>query len=441
MSKEISLSKLFFPIYFAMMTSLFISIANTYMVSLIDPYLVGAMGAGNQVMMLFGTVFNMLAVGCSVVVSQAIGAKDERLSVGAIHVSISFNFIIGLVCGLFVFFNAFILLKLLQIPDAVFSQSLSYLKILSIALIFDALAIVLVAVIRAYGYANYSMMASIIIAVVTISCNYLVLFEPFGLPNLGLNGVAAANVVGRIIGVFVLLFILIKVIGIHLRIAKFLKIRIYILKKILSIGLPSAGENLIWVFQYMVAFAFVASMGEGSLTVQTIYFQISAFIFFASSAIGISNEVIVARLVGKGDNTAAYKQTFRNLAIGIVITCGFLLVVYIGKFCIMDVLNLDETLQSIMLPLFTLSIFLESARTLNVVMVNALRASGDAKFPFYMGIIFMLGVSIPIGYFLGIVMKIGIIGVWIGFFADEFLRGLANTFRWKSKKWQDKKLV
>ncbi len=107
----------------------------------------------------------------------------------------------------------------------------------------------------------------------------------------------------------------------------------------------------------------------------------------------------------------------------------------------MDVLNLDETLQSIMLPLFTLSIFLESARTLNVVMVNALRASGDAKFPFYMGIIFMLGVSIPIGYFLGIVMKIGIIGVWIGFFADEFLRGLANTFRWKSKKWQDKKLV
>ena len=35
----------------------------------------------------------------------------------------------------------------------------------------------------------------------------------------------------------------------------------------------------------------------------------------------------------------------------------------------------------------------------------------------------------------------GILGVWIGFFADESLRGLANTLRWKSKKWQGKKVV
>lgn len=35
-----------------------------------------------------------------------------------------------------------------------------------------------------------------------------------------------------------------------------------------------------------------------------------------------------------------------------------------------------------MIPLFALSIFLEISRTFNIVMVNSLRASGDAKFPF-----------------------------------------------------------
>ena len=94
-----------------------------------------------------------------------------------------------------------------------------------------------------------------------------------------------------------------------------------------------------------------------------------------------------------------------------------------------------------MKPLFILSLFLEIARTQNVIMVNAIRASGDAKFPFYMGVIFMLGVSLPVGYTLGIYLGIGILGVWIGFLADESLRGLANTFRWKSKKWQGKKVV
>ncbi|MCW1747936.1 hypothetical protein OLY31_09055, partial [Campylobacter jejuni] len=29
----------------------------------------------------------------------------------------------------------------------------------------------------------------------------------------------------------------------------------------------------------------------------------------------------------------------------------------------------------------------------------------------------------------------------IGFCADEFLRGMVNSYRWKSKKWQGKALV
>ncbi len=107
----------------------------------------------------------------------------------------------------------------------------------------------------------------------------------------------------------------------------------------------------------------------------------------------------------------------------------------------MDLLDLKPELRELMLPLFTLSIFLEISRTFNIVMVNALRASGDAKFPFFSGLVFMMGVSLPVGYVLCFHFGLGILGVWIGFCADEFLRGLVNAYRWKSKKWQGKALV
>lgn len=94
-----------------------------------------------------------------------------------------------------------------------------------------------------------------------------------------------------------------------------------------------------------------------------------------------------------------------------------------------------------MIPLFVLSIFLEISRTFNIVMVNSLRASGDAKFPFFSGLVFMMGVSLPVGYVLCFHFHLGILGVWIGFCADEFLRGIVNSYRWKSKKWQGKILV
>lgn len=107
----------------------------------------------------------------------------------------------------------------------------------------------------------------------------------------------------------------------------------------------------------------------------------------------------------------------------------------------MQILNFTPELANTMRPLFYLTIVLEIGRSFNIIFVNALRASGDARFPFYMGLIFMIGVSIPLGYFLGIHLGIGILGVWIGFCADEWLRGIAHTWRWKNKRWISKKLV
>ncbi|SUC81344.1 multidrug efflux protein [Pragia fontium] len=80
----------------------------------------------------------------------------------------------------------------------------------------------------------------------------------------------------------------------------------------------------------------------------------------------------------------------------------------------MHFLSKDAGIIDMLLPLFLLSVFLEPGRTLNIVMVNALRASGDAKFPLYTAMFFMWCVSIPIGYYLGIKMEMGIIGIWIG---------------------------
>ena len=98
------------------------------------------------------------------------------------------------------------------------------------------------------------------------------------------------------------------------------KVRIYIkmlfslpfniLKKILSVGLPSAGENLLWTTQYLVAFSFIASMGEASLNVQTIYFQITLLILLCGASISVANEVIVGHLVGAMKFDEAYTRIF-----------------------------------------------------------------------------------------------------------------------------------
>ncbi|WP_107691912.1 MATE family efflux transporter [Campylobacter concisus] len=438
---NLSMRKLVVPIFLDMFLHFITLIINTYMVTKVSVHLVGAMGAGNQVMDLFMTIFNFLSIGCSVVVAQALGAKKNDLASNVIHASITSNTIFGVFSAIIIYVFGYNILNLLNVPKELIDESFSYLHILGFALLFDGIGMVLAAVLRVYNFATGVMLTSVLMNVITIFGNAIALFGWFDLPNLGLQGVAISTLVGRLIGVFVLLYMLTRVAKVKIYFKKLLVVPFEILKKILSIGLPSAGENLLWMAQYMVAFGFVASMGEASLSVQTIYFQITLLILLCGASISVANEVIVGHLVGASEFNEAYTRTFRALRLGVFITLVVVLIAYALKYQIMDALNLNENLRTIMLPLFTLSIFLEAGRTFNIVIVNALRASGDAKFPLVTGLIFMWGLSLPLGYFLGIYLGWGIIGVWIGFCADEWLRGLANTWRWRSKKWQEKRLV
>ncbi|WP_149713316.1 MATE family efflux transporter [Campylobacter concisus] len=438
---NLSMKKLVVPIFLDMFLHFITLIINTYMVTKVSVHLVGAMGAGNQVMDLFMTIFNFLSMGCSVVVAQALGAKQNELASSVIHASITSNTVFGIFSAIIIYVFGYNILNLLNVPSDLINDSFSYLHILGFALLFDGIGMVLAAVLRVYNLATAVMLTSVLMNIITIFGNAIALFGWFDLPNLGLQGVAISTFVGRLIGLFVLLYMLIRVAKVRIYLSGLLVVPFGILKKILSVGLPSAGENLLWMAQYMVAFGFIASMGEATLSVQTIYFQITLLILLCGASISVANEVIVGHLVGASEFNEAYTRTFKALWLGIFITLVVVLIAYALKYKIMDALNLDEGLRKIMLPLFTLSIVLEAGRTFNIVIVNALRASGDAKFPLTTGLIFMWGLSLPLGYFLGIHLGWGIVGVWIGFCADEWLRGLANTWRWRSKKWQEKRLV
>ncbi|MBE3609055.1 MATE family efflux transporter [Campylobacter californiensis] len=438
---NLSLKKLTIPIFLDMFLHFITLIINTYMVTKVSVHLVGAMGAGNQVMDLFMTIFGFLSVGCSIVVAQALGAKNKKLVKRVIHASITFNSIVGLLSATFIFFYGYEILELLKVPANLQQESYTYLHMLGFALMFDGIGMVLAAILRVYGYATEVMFVSFLMNIITVAGNAIMLFGWFGLPSYGLYGVAISTIAGRFVGLIVLAIMLIRLAKVRIFIKRLFSLPFNVLRKILHVGLPSAGENLLWMAQYMVAFGFVASMGEASLSVQTIYFQITLLILLCGASISIANEVIVGHLVGAKQFEEAYLRTFRALRYGVIATVVVVLIMFALKDLIMHELNLTQELKDVMLPLFTLSIVLEIGRTFNIVIVNALRASGDARFPLMTGLVFMWGVSLPLGYFLGIYLSWGILGVWIGFTADEWLRGLVNTWRWKSKKWQSKRLV
>lgn len=108
-------------------------------------------------------------------------------------------------------------------------------------------------------------------------------------------------------------------------------------------------------------------------------------------SISIGNEIMVGHLVGAKRFQDAFSRGVKSLKMGFFVTIGIVLVFWSLRHPILDALTEDKSIAELLLPLFLLSVFLEPGRTINIVMVNALRAAGDARFPLFTAIIFMWG--------------------------------------------------
>ena len=78
---------------------------------------------------------------------------------------------------------------------------------------------------------------------------------------------------------------------------------------------------------------------------------------------------------------------------------------------------------------------LEAGRSRNLVLVNALRAAGDVRFPLYIGLVSMWLFSVGFSWLLGIALGWGLVGIWIALGLDECCRAIAMQLRWQKGTW------
>lgn len=432
-----SLLSLTWPIFIDLSLHFATLIINTIMVGMVSVKAVAELTIGNQVFDLALIIFNFFNIGVCVVCAQALGANNKRLARRIIHVGLGVNLIVGTIVSLSIFMLSGFIVDIMQVPEEIAASSHNYLKILSLSFLPLSICLVGSAILRAHNCTRDAMYVSLLINVITICGNSLFLFGYFGVPVLGVEGVALSTVVGRAVACFVFIPLIVARTRTHI-IPRFMFVfRKKVIASILSIGLPGAGENLSWHTQYMFMTGVIASMGAMQLATQGIYFQIIQVLMLCSASIGMGTELLVAHYTGALKLDLANRQLIRSVKIGEVLTIllTFSMPLGTGAFLV-SCFTRDPEVMAIASTLFIITVFQEPGRILNVIIINSLRATGDTKFPVLMAVISMWGISVPLGCFLGVYLDWGLMGVWLGFTADEWFRGIAMVLRWRSKAWE-----
>lgn len=432
-----SLLSITWPIFIDLALYFATLIINTVMVGMVSVKAVAELTIGNQIFDLALIIFNFFNIGVCVVSAQALGANNKRLVRRIVHVGLGINIITGTLVSISIFLLSGQIVEIMQVPAEIAESSHRYLQILSLSFLPLALCLVGSAILRAYNCTRDAMYVSLVVNLLTVGGNSLFLFGYLGVPQLGVEGVAISTVIARTTAVFVFIPLVLYRTKIRI-IPRFMFVfSRKVIFSILNIGLPGAGENLSWHTQYMFMTGVVASLGAMELATQGIYIQLVQVLMLFSASIGMGTELLVAHYTGAMRLDLANKQLLRSVKIGEVVTVllTFSMPLGTGAFLISLFTDSPEVLL-LATPLFVLTVFQEPGRILNVIIINSLRATGDTRFPVMMAVISMWGISVPLGCFLALYMDWGLLGVWIGFAADEWFRGIAMFLRWKSLAWQ-----
>lgn len=432
-----SLLSLTWPIFIDLSLHFATLIINTIMVGMVSVKAVAELTIGNQVFDLALIIFNFFNIGVCVVCAQALGANNKRLARRIIHVGLGVNLIIGTLVSAAIFFSSELIVDIMQVPEEIKASSHNYLQILSLSFLPLAICLVGSAILRAHNCTRDAMYVSMLVNVLTVIGNTLFLFGYLGVPVLGVEGVAISTVIGRTIGCLVFVPLIIARTNTRI-IPRFMFVfRRKVISSILSIGLPGAGENLSWHTQYMFMTGVIASLGAMQLATHGIYFQIVQVLMLFSASIGMGTELLVAHYTGAMKLDLANRQLIRSVKIGEVVTILLTFSMPLGTGALLiSIFTSDPEVMALASTLFIITVFQEPGRILNVIIINSLRATGDTRFPMIMAIISMWGISVPLGCYLGLYLEWGLMGVWIGFTADEWFRGIAMVLRWKSLAWQ-----
>jgi Na+-driven multidrug efflux pump len=388
-----------------------------------------AFGITNQVFAALFVLFRVIGAGVSVAVTQALGAGRRDQADAVARAVVGASTWLGLGGVALALLAAGPLLTLVNTPAEVAPLARTLLQALAPALLLDAWNANMSSVMRAHLRSREALFVVVVIQTVTLTVALL------AMPHLGLPGYALACILGRGTGLAMHITLWRGRLDLRLRASDWWRLVKAPLATVLHIGIPGAAENIAWRAAFMTSLAAVAQLGAHALATHAYTTQFLHVILMFSLAIGFAVEILVGHMIGAGELHAAHRLVRKSLGLGIVV--AFLVA---GSFALagpwlLTKFTSDPEIVALGCTLLWWTVLVEPGRTFNLVVINALRATGDARYPVLAGAASMALVLAGGSWFLGVYLGWGLVGIWIAYAADEWIRGLLMWRRWATLGW------
>lgn len=403
----------------------------------LGPDAIAGVGLGAQLAFLLQVLFMGLAVGNTALVARYIGANDKTEAQHVAKQSLLIAAALSLFIAVIGYYSSAPLIDAMGATPEVTKIGGGFMSIVSLFAIAMGIMFVGGGTLRGSGDTFTPMIITGIINVINIVLDYLLIFGNFGFPNMGPIGSAVATSISRVIGAALILYVLFRR-GSVLKLTAFGDWHFHrdVVARIVNIGGPTAVEQVVFQVGFLVFAALAVGLGTDDLAAQQIAFNISNFSILPAFAFGVAAMTLVGQNLGAKDAARAESGAYQALKSGMV----WMVVMGVGFFVwrgwLVGLYTDDPQVQKLGEMCLTFIALAQPLQCLSIVLAQALRGAGDTRATLLYTFIGIWVMRVGVGYLLGIVLGMGLFGMWLAWYGDFMARAALVFFRFRTGNWK-----
>ena len=414
-----------------------VSFVDTLMIGQLGATAISAVGIGNQVFFLFTLMMFGICSAASVFIAQFRGKKDPESVKKTVVVGLALSSASSLI---FIFLSAAIpgkVMSLFTTDINVINAGIDYLVIAAVSYLFSSVTFSYGMMLRSIEKAKVPLFASAVSNCINIVLNYLLIFGIGIFPEMGIKGAALATTIARFTEAAILVITVYRnTKEIAVSIDDIKNISSDFIKKYIIIAFPVVMNEILWasgMTMYKIVYGRMGTNALAAVSINETILQLMMVLFMGSANACV---VVIGKSIGEGDlkKTLRYARDFHIIGAAAGVLTALLSVNAI--FFIPRVFNVPEEVMKWTVHLILINAAYFPFKIFNIHnIVGIFRGGGDTKTAFYIEIISVWLVGVPVAFFTGFYLKLPVYLVFMFINIEEVFKALISIKRLLSGKW------
>ena len=204
----------------------------------------------------------------------------------------------------------------------------------------------------------------------------------------------------------------------------------------LKLGFPIGFQEMISMAGFSVFYKIIGIIGTAELATSEVILNIAHASFMPAVGVGMAGATLVGKYLGE-ENIENAEQTVKDAIKWALLIMGSMGLVFILiPHWIIPVFSTDPYIIKLGIPCLQIIGVVQYFDAIGITLFFVLTGAGNTRFPALVNMIICWFIFLPLSYYLGIVMEMGVVGAWLGFAAwiipfAVIMALKVNTGSWK----------